>query len=221
MKLTLHIPFSSQIQKWRLDEAVAIWGKQRRKPDELIVTDFDTFTNKETFFSFARSRNIALKQSTSDYIVYTDADIRPQSNLLEVVEEYLRARPEVLMCMRYDLPKESNQPGIDYDKDFDKWARRGETHAAPGSLQVFSVDWLKKVGGFDERYIGWGYFDCEILKRAAMDGWQTRWIEDKTAMLHVWHPAYAYRKGSEANNRYLYHENIKLIANEGKEWGKI
>jgi len=222
MKLDIHIPYSKQIDTWRLDEAVELWNKQQRIPDGVIVTDFDTFSGDTNVFSPSRSRNVAIKQTTADYLVFTDADIRPQHNLLQVVEDTLTQNPNsLLMCMRYDLPPDSNVPGIDYDKDFDKWARRGETHAAPGSLQVISVDWLKKVGGFDERYTGWGYFDCEILRRSSMDCVEQRWIEGKTSILHVYHEIYPYRQARERENRALYDKGIELVANQGKEWGQL
>lgn len=219
-KIGVVIPITKEIPEWELKEAIPLWEKQTRPPDEVIVVDWDKLLDKEEVFSEARCNNVAVKKTKCDYLIFTNVDIRPDRKCIQVVEETLEKKPnQILMCARLDLPEDSFKPGIDWDKEFDGWAKRGHSHPAPGSIQVISVDWLKKVGGYDERYIGWGYYDCEILNRASMDGIESEWIDSRTVILHLGHPKLPHRS-YEKRNLDLYQEKVELNVNKDKEWGK-
>jgi len=220
MKIAVMIPTTKEIKPHILKDSLGLWETQDRKPDEIIVVDWDTLSNKEPCFSEARCCNVAINRTKCDYLAFTNVDIRPNHNVIAIIEEVLNKRPiEILQCARIDLPDGSDAEGIDWQNKevFDSWAKRGKGHPAPGSLQVIPVYWLRKVNGFDERYYGWGYYDCEIIRRAAMDGLDTEWIDNSTTILHVPHEL---RRNNEKENQALFNGPMELIANKGKEWGK-
>lgn len=206
-RIAVSIPYTET--SWRLDQAVEFWENQTRKPDEILTLNWNELSNKEPEFSQARCRNVDIKRTTCDYILFTDVDIRPAPDVLEKVEAELDP-DRVMMCGRLDLPKESNSPAAFKDKTFEEWKKVGVPHPAPGSLQVFSVKWLKEARGFDERYWGWGYFDCEILRRGIGEKWL------KADILHVWHlPSHP----NSERNRELYQSPIEYRVNLGG-WGE-
>jgi hypothetical protein len=207
-------------KEWRVKKALKSRQEQIRKPDEIQI-----IRQKEGEINFARMCNIAIKKTKCDYICFSGVDEIVSPNAFQVVEHYFNKNPNsLLMCARIDLPEESNHHRIDFVKNFNKWAKGKPNHAAPGSFQCLPVKWLKKVRGFDERYRGWGYYDCEIVKRAEMDKIEAVWLHDSNPsmiLLHIWHPE---RKGKVSElidrNRKLYEQKQELVANKGKRWGE-
>ena len=47
---------------------------------------------------------------------------------------------------------------------------------------------IDAVGGFDERYTGWGYEDSDLVVRLMRQGLHIRRGPADTAVLHLWHP---------------------------------
>lgn len=47
---------------------------------------------------------------------------------------------------------------------------------------------IDAVGGFDERYTGWGYEDSDLVVRLTRHGLHIRRGPADTAVLHLWHP---------------------------------
>jgi len=205
---------------WRINQAVESRHQQTRKPDENMLN-----IQEKGPIHFARLCNQAIKETECEFICFSGVDEILSPNAFEVVEKHFEKNPKsILMCARIDLDEESNNPKIDFVKDFKKWAKKKSDHAAPGSFQCLPVKWLKKVGGFDERYVGWGYYDCEIVKRAAMDGLEEVWLHDSDPSMticHIWHPE---RKGRTSEfvtkNEKLFREKIELVVNKGKKWGQ-
>ena len=251
MKIAFTIPIKD-VEDFRLKKALECHFYQTRQPDEGFVIDYNSkIINKKIYksivasfptvtfievikdtdvFSAARMHNIAIKQTNSDYLIFTDVDILPSRNAYEVVEDELIKNPQaILMCARRDLPVESHNPDVDFIKDFELWAKKGIYHPGPGSFMCLSVWWLKEVNGFDEFYKGWGTYDVDMQRRAKKDGLIEIWLDTKMNLLHIYHPhpANHYGKGYKNDKRFqknsyrFYNVEWDIITNKDREWGEI
>lgn len=216
MKLAIVI-WVQDIKDWVLQQCINSLKSQTRKVDEIILAK----QPKGKVTEFSRMSNIALRKTKSNYIGFIGGDTIFSKNSMEVIEQYFKEEPNsILTCARIDLSEESNDPKIDFVKDFDKWNRK-PNHAGP-ILIMAPTKWYKKVGGFDERYIGWGSFDSDVVKRAKMDGLNQGWIENKgMSMLHIWHPERKSKDlGTIKRNEDIYYRVKDIKVNTNRKWGK-
>ncbi len=230
--------FTKDCDDWRLKNCLACNLRQTRLPDEILIIDFGSseeyrrkykeitkgcpnssimkfieIDDDTELFHPARMANKAIQETTADYIVFTDADVLPSNNAYKEVEIAFNENPkQTVMCARLDLPKETNNEKINFVKLFDPlWQQNGgiADHRAPGSFQGFPVSWLKEVGGYDEHFIGWGYYDCDIYNRALDAGLPETWLETKgVRLMHIHHEFRPYRndKKAIAKNEQIYYE---------------
>ena len=238
------IIFTKDCGVWRLRASLDCNLNQERLPDEILVIDFGStidyknqyksvieqtgrgdlirfieITKDTELFHPARIANVAIEKTTSDIICFADADALPGRNSYRIVEEVFTERPySIVMCERLDLPPESNSPEIDFVKDFDYWChenKKVKNHPAPGSFQCLPVVWLKDVGGFNEKLIGWGGYDVDIQRRARRSGFKEVWLKSLgMKLLHIWHPEREYRGNSNiAENARIVREftRVKIL----------
>ena len=236
------------VAPWRVKLALKSRLYQTRKPDEILLIDYQSNPQnleqykliteefsvklvevkrkgKETFHP-ARLFNIAIRQTTCDYIVFIGADEIPSDNAFSVLEHAINNWPKgIWMSNRIDLPEESNNPEIDPLGNFEEWAQKGKKDIwAPGSFQGISVSWLRDVGGFDERITGWGFYDSDIISRGLKAGLKEYYLQDRMSVLHIWHPDYGgHYKYSEiiSRNKKLRDEQTDITVNKGLDWGSV
>ena len=83
--------------------------------------------------------------------------------------------------------------------------KAGEYLCFSGGITLFKKTFYEKVGGFDERFEGWGAEDDAMdIKIKAITS-QIITIEDQLAY-HLWHPRNAQRK-----NNFYYKKNSQLL----------
>jgi hypothetical protein len=66
-------------------------------------------------------------------------------------------------------------------------ARRRGKHGT-GGIQLASRGFFFEVRGYDEDLVWWGAEDGDMVRRARNAGLEVVWIDDRTSMLHQWHP---------------------------------
>jgi glycosyltransferase involved in cell wall biosynthesis len=126
-------------------------------------------------------------------IMTMDADMILAPNFFSIVVERLfRDPPALVLCRISDLPPQVYLPpeADDLRQSFD--ALYTTTQLRPrygsGGIQAASRTFFFKIRGYDEDLAWWGAMDGDILNRARLMGLAIEWIEDRTAMLHQWHP---------------------------------
>lgn len=147
----------------------------------------------------ARARNVAAKAATGDLLIFLDVDCIPTPTL---VEDYLRAGFDGLMMgeVMY-LPGGATTPGWQ-SADFDAVAVRHSDRQGPPAEGVeictdYRCFWslnfalpaaiFHRVGGFDERFTGYGGEDTDFGKTLSMAGEKIGWIPG-AKVHHQYHP---------------------------------
>jgi glycosyltransferase involved in cell wall biosynthesis len=127
------------------------------------------------------------------FVMTMDADMILAPNFLRVVLERLREEPPALMlCRSSDLPQEASLPSHAEElKDAFNRLRllaRLRPRFGTGGIQAARRSFFFDIRGYDEDLLWWGAMDGDLVNRARLAGMAIEWVEDRTVMLHQWHP---------------------------------
>ena len=157
------------------------------------VTIGDSLSDR---FNRAASRNAAAKGAGDwDRALIADADCVVQD--LDVIRDAMdRAQDTGKLILPHDnfwrlsavgTKKVLAQPWLLKRSDLNKYTNevRLTNHMMPSGALVLTHKTYEKIGGYDERLVGWGYEDSEFLKDAEKTVGYERL---KGNMIHLWHP---------------------------------
>jgi hypothetical protein len=126
------------------------------------------------------------------FVMSLDADMILDPSFLSTVVDRLVVGPAFLLCMILDLPRSvrlANTPTA-LQRSLAKLRRmaRPRGRHGTGAAQASTRDFFHAVRGYDEDLAWWGAMDGDMVTRARAFGLPAEWIDDRTAMLHQWHP---------------------------------
>lgn len=154
-----------------------------------------TFGGSDDSWNKPLALNVGLRATAREvpFCAVLDADIVLAPDALATVVGRLQADPPALvLCRILDLPERARIPD-DPDALLRSYAAlRGLTTPRPrhgtGALQAARRDFFFAVRGYDEDLLWWGAMDGDMVARARLSGLSVEWIDDRTSMLHQWHP---------------------------------
>lgn len=122
-----------------------------------------------------------------------DADMILAPSFLEVVLERLqRDPPALVLCRISDLPARIPMPPEKTQLLAAFAGLQSLTRLRPrfgsGGFQAARRAFFFDIRGYDEDLHWWGAMDKDLVNRARLAGLDIEWIEERTAMLHQWHP---------------------------------
>lgn len=150
----------------------------------------------------AAARNLGARTANHSTLLFCDVDCIPSASTVDA--HAVRVEPGVVVCgpVRY-LERGWQLAADDLDPDSTLEDQSALHPARPGPLDVvdddqhelfwsllFAVDrttW-NRLGGFDERYVGYGGEDTDLAMIARAGGVKMRWLPTGTAF-HQWHPS--------------------------------
>lgn len=139
--------------------------------------------------------NTGLRGTLDDvpFVMTMDVDMILAPNFLAVVLDRLsRNPPALVLCRISDLPAHASIPttGDQLKRAFENLHARSRLRPCYGSggVQAAQRSFFFDIRGYDEDLAWWGAMDGDIVNRARLVGVKIEWIEDRTAMLHQWHP---------------------------------
>ena len=166
----------------------------------------------------AVTNNIGIRNARGEIIVLQCAECRHQSNdtIERLVAPIIEDPTLSTFPMVIDLDKFGNGRG---------WKFHPATH--PNCFitfcQAFSRAAIFAVGGFDERYVGWGYEDNDAAFRLQRSG--VMCVSVPVVVAHQWHEPPPRTELSTCGEYYAArHAAIRngaesFVANEGARWG--
>lgn len=159
-------------------------------------------------FNKCRALNIGMRLVSTQYVISSDIDNIFGANFIEKAKEKIVQDKVILRCRKIELDASGNIQKMHQTTDY-------------GSCFGIDMDWVRKVGGYDEHYTLWGREDNDIYERAKLDGYKEVWL-DEPMIRHQWHPL-ADRSTLKQNIAYfnsLRNEKNKIVRNGGK-WGEL
>jgi len=213
---------------------------------EVIVVDFGSNRNVASFlrkyewlhvirvmhrgiFHKSRALNIGIKAAKTKYVCMTDVDEVFQPNFFEIVRNSLTDN-NFIRCKTYFLDIFPSQfiREFKYKSVLDLAKRRNfKRPHGEGCCHGVNLDWLLSARGYDERYVGWGFEDKDLVLRAEYSGLRMKWVDDKTSMVHLPHqrdPAY-FSEVRRIENEKIFKQKrnsgkIAIKVNDNG-WGKL
>lgn len=168
--------------------------------------------SKDKLFNKSKNINLAAKKATRGIFVIADADMIIRPALIIYSIRLLEQHPWIIPFQRIQyLSKYTSNKLLKTDpkwplsiEDKSKYyiLKKYGPNEISGGINILSRTNFKKVGGFDERFAGWGGEDdafcyavntlCGKLKRLNQE------------IYHIWHPRIGWERSPKANdNRRL------------------
>lgn len=159
-----------------------------------------------------RARNYGWKKATGELIAFIDSDVIVRRDYMKEIERYYRYENNMMLIgtrlmLRNNITPDSIRNGSVFTKYdfngenfeilenrhylFDKYsynafAIRKSWLKVYGCNIVIPKRWIEKIGGFDEKFLGWGADDVEMGYRAYSQGLNI-YIDRKLEVLHQFH----------------------------------
>ena len=146
-------------------------------------------------FERAKLNNVGIRNSRTPYILCSDVDMFFASNFVQTILDnvepnvFLEART---MYWKPQLTSMIYDGTIDPINDLDS-ARRGriKKRTSAGGCECTHIDSWSKVRAFDERYIGWGSEDQDLLIRVERAGIRVKWLCESREEIMIFHQHHA------------------------------
>ncbi|MDQ0246203.1 putative glycosyltransferase involved in capsule biosynthesis [Bacillus fengqiuensis] len=149
--------------------------------------------NFDEIFSRSKAINAAARKATRNVYVLADCDVIYDPDLIVEALHLLQQAPWVIPFNRVlDISKEKTEKLIQTEPE---WplpsieAHCQEGFMAPsfaGKINIFSREAFENVGGFDERFVGWGGEDDAFVN--AMNTLCGPFARLNKTIYHLWHP---------------------------------
>ncbi len=156
--------------------------------------------------------NNAAKNATRDIFIIADADIAFNidqiKNAIEALNSYAWVIPYTgLFYLDFEKTNElyNRDPSVTLNEaDFQRYCRFGGTdgYVFKGGINIVPRKYFEKVGGFDERFKGWGGEDDAFQR--ALDALCGQYFRLDATMWHLYHPLQS--KDNRVNNRKIFQE---------------
>lgn len=174
--------------------------------------------NKDEEFNISKARNLALKYD-EEILLFSDSDSIPDPRLLQKAINQARERNTIVFPFNTAL--ELNKPTSDWHLDNGVIPKNTRPHQAehvrrrPDELQssIYAIPKavFEEVGGFDEKFVGWGHEDLAFVKKLELYG--HRPIHIPGSFDHIWHEKAAPKQTKIYPNakRWLLYRNAETL----------
>jgi GT2 family glycosyltransferase len=171
------------------------FGSDREHHDKIVALAKDhgarvIDVRTSELWNRSRALNLGIREAAAPITFCTDADMIFAPDFLATALRRAAdpAGMALVLCRCRDLPDLGEEVAYRKD-DFPGLLARATMRKAmgTGACQILDTRWLRSVGGYDEKYVFWGFEDKDLVARAARAGLRPAWIHDETAMLHQWH----------------------------------
>lgn len=187
--------------------------------------------NKNTkLFHKSRALNIALRYVKTKYVCASDVDQIFNPNFFDILYSTLSTQKKAfIMCKTYFIHriKDAVLNESSYSDLLTIAKKQTRELYGDGCCNGVETEWLRKVQGWDEQYLGYGAEDSDLALRAALSGFKIIWIDNRTNMIHLPHRKQgSYYSVSFINrNKKIFLNKRKtrpsVIANIGFKWGQL
>lgn len=179
------------------------------------------------FFERSLLNNVGIRNAETKYVMASDADMLYGRNFIKVLNEKLS--PFCFVESRTLFLKEEIASKI-YDGKLDFYnnensCKKGRLmrRTTCGGCQAASLDNWNKLRGYNEKMVGWGPEDQELLKRACHLPLSITWLGEtiETIMLfHQPHPKNQEQLITNAPNKHILNNEFTMDVNKDGWGGK-
>ena len=140
------------------------------------------WTKNPPFGNLPILRNIGIRAAQNDVIIFQDAEVRHDNDVIEEIATAVIDQPTLLVNTKMKMMAED---GV-------KWHWRSHPTEPPcpqwmhvGSPNAIRRDFITRMGGFEELFAGYGYDDDYFFYQIRKNG--TTRFSDQAEATHLWH----------------------------------
>lgn len=180
-------------------------------------------------FQRALLNNVGVRNAKTPYIMTTDVDMCFAPKLFETImstldpENWVQSRT---MYWKSKIADAIYRGELDPIKDLESCKiGRIKKRTTAGGCQCGHISAWNKVRGFDERYVGWGSEDVDLLARVRMAKLKVRWLGESRENIMLFHQPHRKISVEEdladqnVNKQIL--NSIKSYIVNPNEWGGV
>lgn len=189
--------------------------RSNHRPDELVIAVMQSqvydlpdapFPIRQVLLGgndvpLAAARNAAARRADGNLLVFLDVDCIPHPALIDDYLDAMTDKKGVFMGEVAYLPKGATRDGIDYRKFDEAGVRHSERPGPPEDgvrvCEDYRCFWslnfalsktdFEKIGGFDERFDGYGGEDTDFGRMVVENDLPLWWVKGAQAY-HQYHP---------------------------------
>lgn len=144
-------------------------------------------------FNRGRALNEAVRRTQGEVLIFADADLLPPpENIREAVRLVQEgSRSIVIPFSRIAYLSPAGTREVTRASDWRNWGpvyvEREWDRRSNGGANVLSRSYFEALGGYDDRFRGWGYEDSALAL-----AWETFWDPQhwlEGTAVHLWHPS--------------------------------
>ena len=173
--------------------------------------------------------NVGVRNAKTPYIMTSDADMFFAPKLFDTIISMLAPNVWIQSRTMYWMPfvvEKIYNGKLNPYKDLDKCKNsRLKKRTTAGGCQGGHISAWNKVRGYDERYIGWGSEDVDLLARVNMARFKIKWLGESLESIMLFHqPHEKPNYNQDMKDQYSnlnYYNNIKHFEANPDGWGGI
>ena len=163
-------------------------------------------------FERARLNNVGIRNAETPYIMTTDVDMFFGPKFVETLMEKITPKRFIesrTLYWKYQAAQLIYSGQLDPFVDLESCKiGRIKKRTTAGGCQCAHIDRWSKVRGFDEKYIGWGSEDWDLLTRMKMSGAKVVWLGESREEIMLFHQPHTKNVKLELEEQ---HKNKKLL----------
>ncbi|WP_332694826.1 galactosyltransferase-related protein [Halalkalibacter lacteus] len=186
--------------------------------------------SNDDLFNKSKAINLAAKKATREIFVIADADMIYNPSIIpysiQLLEQHSWIIPfqKIQYLSQYTSSKllktNPDWPLKIEDEKIHYIVKKYAPNAISGGINILFRTSFNKVGGFDERFVGWGGEDDAFCYAVNTLCGQLKRINQE--VYHLWHPKIGWEKSPNAiNNRKLFKKYKQANGNKKKMWELI
>lgn len=175
--------------------------------------------------------NIGIRNAKTPYIMTTDVDLLYAPKFMETVIESLEENLMIesrTMYWKEPLVNKIYNGELDPEKNIDACKiGRIKKRSTCGGCQCMHINSWTKLRGFDEKYVGWGSEDFDLLTRVGKAKIKVKWLGESINDIMLFHQPHAKdqatiaRELDEQDKNKILLANIKSYDANPNGWGGI
>ncbi len=154
---------------------------------EWVSYIFTPVDKPDTAYSRSWAFNVGAKHASADCLIFHDNDLliprcyaRHTFDLYQRGFEFINLKRFIFYLSKESSSKFVQEENLDVSLTIDSIMQNAEGGGSIGA----SKKAFQTIGGFDERFIGWGGEDTEFWERAIT---QNAWLFGYLPLVHLWH----------------------------------
>ena len=165
-------------------------------------------------FERAKMNNVGIRNADTPYILTTDVDMFFAPKFVETIvgnlnpDRFIESRT---LYWKKIITQRIYDGVLDPVKDIESCKiGRIKKRTTAGGCQCANIDQWSRVRGFDERYVGWGSEDYDLLTRMVKSRAKVIWLGENRENIMVFHQPHTKNVRQEMEEQ---RHNLKLLNN--------